>query len=88
MIKNTVSVETIIQELDIKEEGDLRNILDNISDVKTDNSKYKVANALTRIHELKGSTQEFLKLTEHVKERSSKDYVQSKNKFDERLNKI
>lgn len=88
LLKKTVTVETIINEIDSKEEKQLRTILENITEARTDNQKYKVVNALTRVHELKSSTKEFSKLHKHVSEGSSKDYVKSKDNFDDRLKKI
>ena len=88
LLKKTVTAETIISEIDSKEERQLKTILENLVEARTDNQKYKVVNALTRVHELKSSTKEFSKLHEHVTERSSKDYIKSKINFDDRLKKI
>lgn len=88
LLKKTVTAETIISEIDSKEERQLKTILENLVEAITDNQKYKVVNALTRVHELKSSTKEFSKLHEHITERSSKDYIKSKVNFDDRLKKI
>ena len=83
-----ISNEQILQEIGNPSNDELDTRLNNIEDAKTDNDKYKILNALTRVQELKASTHEFSVLSDHVKERSSVDYVKSKNNFENRLSKL
>lgn len=83
-----VSATKILDQIGNPLSYDLDLDLSNINEAKFDNKKYKILNALTRIQELKASTKEFLKLADHVKERSSKDYVKSKTNLHQRLSTI
>ncbi|HWP78969.1 MAG TPA: hypothetical protein VNL34_04905 [Candidatus Nitrosotenuis sp.] len=67
-------------------EDKLEEKLQNLTEAKSDSVKYDIINALTRVHELVVSSQEFDKLQDHVKQRDAKDYVKSKTKFEERIN--
>lgn len=88
LINNDVSKEKILDEIGKSANDDLDLRLSNVNEAKTDHTKYKILNALTRIHELKSSTKELTVLSEHVKERSAKDYVKNKKDFQNKLSKI
>ncbi len=88
LIRSQITRDQILQQLGNPSNDDLDIRLQSLEEAKTDNDKYKVLNALTRIQELKVSTSEFSILGDHVKERSSKDYVKSKSKLGDRLLKI
>lgn len=82
--KSTSNTE-ILEELGNVEYDKLSEKLSNIDQVRTDDRKYDIVNALTRIHELKVSTEEFMLLQEHINDRSSNDYVRKKRSFQSRL---
>jgi len=88
IIDNDVSSKKILDQIGNPLANDLDLNLSNIEEAKTDNKKYKILNALTKIQELKVSSEEFTKLTIHVRERSSKDYVKSKINLEQRISKI
>jgi hypothetical protein len=88
LINSGISREEILQQLGNPSYDDLDIRLQSLEEAKTDNDKYKILNALTKIQELRVSTNEFSVLGKHVKERSSKDYVKTKSKFGDRLSKI
>jgi hypothetical protein len=83
-----VSTRKILEDIGnpINDELDIK--LNSIQEAKTDNIKYKILNALTRVHELKVSTKEFSSLSDHIGERSSIDYVKNKTDFINRLRKV
>ncbi len=88
IIDNKVSKEKILEEIGNPVGDELGLRISNIDEAKTDDSKYKILNALTRVHELKASSKELMVLSDHVKERSSKEYVKSKNGFEVKLSRI
>lgn len=88
ILDSSVSSLKILDQIGNPMSNDIDLSLANIQEAKTDNTKYKILNALTKIHELKSSTDEFSIFSKHVKERSSKDYVKTKEKLESRLTKI
>ena len=64
---------------------DLHLHLRNVTEAARDAKKYAIINAITRIQELLGSTAEFSEMADHVRERSSRDYVKSKKGLERRL---
>ncbi len=88
VINHKISNKKIIEQLGNPSSDELEIKLENLNEAKTDDAKYKIINALTRVHELKTSSKEFATLTDHVKERSSIDYVKSKKDFEKKLSSI
>lgn len=83
--ENKIANSTILSELGNPKEDKLEEKLQHLTEAKTDAAKYDIINALTRIHELRVSTHEFELLQTHVGEHSSKEYIKSKTKFEQRL---
>ena len=88
LVGGSVTNNKIIEQIGKSTSDELEIRLDNVDEARTDNSKYKILNALTRVHELKTSSKELSILTDHVKERSSKDYVTSKKDFEAKLSRV
>jgi len=88
LITSGISNEKILEQIGNPSGDELELRLNDIQDAKTNNDKYKVLNALTRIQELKVSSREFSTLTSHIRERSSKDYVSTKKDLSDRISKV
>ena len=78
----------ILDQLEGTDNQMLQNIITNIPEAKYDEQKYDILNALTRVYELKVSSDEFNSLQNHIINKSSIDYVNDKKSFESRLRVI
>jgi len=56
----------------------IRSIIDNFHEARTDDSKYKVLRAFSKVNELHSSSSEFERFQDYVRQNSTKDYIQEK----------
>jgi hypothetical protein len=85
LINQTISNSTILEQMGSENYEFLAEKLNSIGEASNDNTKYDIINAITKVHELTVSSQEMNSLQSHIDQRSSKDYVQSKLKFEQSL---
>jgi hypothetical protein len=65
----------------------IENILEHYEEVRTDEDKYSVLNALSKVTELNSSFAEFTSFQKYVNDNSTKDYLQEKKVLQEALRK-
>ena len=63
----------------------IREMLENYAEAETDDKKYVMLNAFSRIDELKSSLSEFDNLQKFIKQESAKDYLQEKTTLKKEL---
>ena len=80
---------SIISELSNQYEKDtvIENILEHYEEVRTDENKYSILNALSKVNELNSSSAEFTSFQKYINENSTKDYLQEKKVLQEALRK-
>lgn len=66
----------------------ITNILDNYTEANTDDAKYKVLRAFSKVSELKSSSSEFEIFQDFIKESSTKDYIQEKKVLQKTLQEV
>lgn len=68
-----------------KDDNIIQVMLKNFAEAETDNRKYGMLNAFSRVDELKSSLSEFNNLQRYIKQESSKDYLQEKETLEKAL---
>jgi hypothetical protein len=70
--------EKILDEMGTSMDKDLLNILKNYDSLGSDQNKIKVFDAISKVHELRSSTNEFNTMQKRVKSHESTEYIQEK----------
>ena len=80
--KDSLDVDEILKQIGRPNEYTLRSMLQNFEEAakSKDNTKLDRLKAFTKVHEAKTSLREFETLRKHIKEGSTKDYVEQENK--------
>jgi len=84
------SRESVIDRLasEFRSDAIISSILQHYREARTDDSKYKVLNAFSKVNELNTSSLEFERLQNYIKQSSTKEYVEEKKVLQDTLNKV
>lgn len=70
------TIEKLAQEY--RNDALIPSILNNYDEANTDDAKYKVLRAFSKVSELNSSLSEFTRFQDHIKEGSTREYIQEK----------
>lgn len=87
---SSVSYEpTIVEKLadEYRHDDIITNILENYREASSDDEKYKVLRALSKVSELNSSLSEFERFQDYVRQNSTRDYIQEKDTLQSALNR-